>query len=191
MKTTILFALALLSSLSMASMAFAQDRPAISHDTWSSGAPMRKAILSPTAAALGSRIYVVGGATDWIGTSIANTQIYNPASNTWSSGVSLPATLQDAAAAAVNNILYVFGGQSGPVYLNTVWAYDPQTKTWSAKSPMPTARASVEAVVKNNIIYVIGGYNGLRVNNVESYNPATDTWTEEAPLLESLPQQPG
>ena len=132
----------MLLSLSMTSAAVAQDS-AVSHDTWSSGTPMRRAILSPTAAALGNRIYVVGGAIDWIGTSIANTQIYNPASNTWSGGVSLPAPLQDAAAAVVNNILYVFGGQSGhaSVYLNTVWAYDPQTKTWSPKSPMPTARA--------------------------------------------------
>jgi N-acetylneuraminic acid mutarotase len=182
MKTTILFALALLLSLSIAPMAAAQNSE-VAHDTWSSGAPMPKAVLSSTAAALGSRIFLVGGSLDWNGVGIANTEIYNPASNTWSRGVPLPTPLQSAAAATVNNILYVFGGSHGSTFLNTVWAFDPQTKMWSAKSPMPTARDSAAIVVKNNFVYVIGGWNGTRVNNVESYDPATDTWTEETPLL--------
>src|SRR5450631_3500768 len=144
--------IATLLSMSMASPAGGQDS-AVSHDTWSSGAPMRRPVVAPSAAVLGNRIYVVGGFIDWnSGAGLTDTQIYNPASSTWSRGVSLPSPLHDATAAVVNNILYVFGGMEGlSTFLNTVWAYDPQTKTWSSKSAMPTARGQGAAVVKNNI----------------------------------------
>jgi N-acetylneuraminic acid mutarotase len=176
--------IATLLSMSMASSAVAQDYPAVSHDTWSSGTPMPKAIMGATAAVLGKRIYVFGGAMDWNLTGVLDTLVYNPASNTWSKGVPLPEPIFNPSAAIVNNVLYVFGGVEGSTYLNTVWAYSPQTKTWSAKSPMPTeTQCSGAVVAKNNTIYVIGGDIGwTRLKNVDSYNPATDTWTEEAPL---------
>ncbi len=175
----------MLLSLSMTSAAVAQDYPAVSHDTWSSGTPMPKAIMGAAAAVLGKRIFLLGGAYDWNLTGVLDTLVYNPASNTWSKGVPLPAPIFNPSAAVVNNVLYVFGGVDGSTYLNTVWAYSLQTKTWSAKSPMPTERQCPGLVVaKNNTIYVIGGnIDWTRLNNVDSYNPATDTWTEEAPLL--------
>lgn len=182
MKTTFLVAVVLLLSVGTASAAVAQ-KPAVSHNTWTSGAPMPRALLAPAAAVLGGRIFVVGGAVDWNVTGTTNTLIYNPALNTWSRGVSLPTPIMGAVAAVVNNVLYVFGGEEKSVFTNAVWAFDPQTKTWSSKSPMPTAEGPGAVVVKNNIIYVIGGWNGTRVGNVQSYDPATDTWTEEAPLL--------
>jgi len=169
--------------LNVVSSAFAQDHPAVSHNTWSNGAPMPKAVLGAAAVVLGNRIVVLGGALDWNATPLTETLVYRPASNTWSWGVPLPAPIFSPAAAIVNNILYVIGGSNQSSFLNTVWAFDPQTETWSARSPMPTARNSTAAVVENNIIYVIGGWNDSRLNNVESYDPATDTWTEEAPLL--------
>jgi N-acetylneuraminic acid mutarotase len=176
----------MLLSLSMTSAAVAQDYPAVSHDTWSSGTPMPKATILPAAAVLGKRIVLVGGGIS-DGTSIADTYIYNPAANTWSKGVPLPTPTNSPAAAVVNNVLYVIGGEDDTFSTgtNAVWAFDLQTKTWSPKSPMPTARGQAAAVVeKNNIIYVIGGAIGYtRFNSVESYNPATDIWTEETPLL--------
>jgi N-acetylneuraminic acid mutarotase len=174
----------MLLSLSMVSSAVAQNYPAVSHDTWSSGTPMPKAIMGATAAVLGNRIIVFGGAMDWNLTGVLDTLVYNPASNTWSKGVPLPEPIFNPSAAVVNNVLYVFGGVEGSSYLNTVWAYSPQTKTWSAKSPVPTeTQCSGAVVAKAGTIYVIGGDIGwTRLNNVDSYNPATDTWTEEAPL---------
>jgi N-acetylneuraminic acid mutarotase len=164
--------------------------PAVTHNTWTSGAPMPTALAGSAAAVLEGQIYVVGGSNNTA--AVADTQVFDPATNVWTTGVPLPAPLSDAAAAVVNNVLYVIGGygsdaSGGSPPTNTVWAYHPKTKKWSEKAAMLTARDVAAAVVANNIIYVIGGWNGVFSGNglatVESYDPATDTWTEENPLL--------
>ena len=188
MKTT--FAWMLLSVLLLGVASFAQDQaPAVNHNTWTSGAPMPTAVVAPGGVAvLEDEIYVVGG-VNADGTTIADTQIYNPATNSWSTGVPLPTTLTDGVAAVVKNVLYVISGgdsiKAGGTQTNAVWAYSPKTKTWSSKAAIPTARQSMGVAVEKNIIYTIGGVdlNGDRLTTVESYNPATNSWTEEAPLL--------
>ena len=162
--------------------------PAVTHNIWTSAAPMPIAVVGSVAGVLGGQIYVVGGGSN--GNVVADTQIYNPTTDTWRIGAPLPAPLGDAAVAVVNGILYVIGGadnSSGTAVLNTVWAYNPRTGKWSSKATMPTARTVPVAVVENGIIYVMGGWDGNfsdgGLDTVESYNPATDTWTEESPLL--------
>lgn len=186
MKTRMLLMVVLLLSAGIASVAVAQN-PAVAHDTWTSGAPMPYAARAGAAVVVGNQIVLLCGFADLNGieVEVANTLVYNPASNTWSKGPMLPMPIGYCAAATVNNVLYVLGGfiNQGSEITNAVWAYDLQTKTWSSKSPMHNTRAAFGAVVEDNLIYVIGGYNPNRLNSVESYNPATDTWTDEAPLL--------
>ena len=188
MQTTWGVMLVVLLMMGVASVAVAQAPP-VNHNTWSSGAALPTAVVAPGGVAvLKNEIYVVGG-VNADGTTIADTQIYNPATNSWSSGVPLPTTLTDGVAAVVKNVLYVIsGGDSimvGGTQTNAVWAYSLKTKTWSAKAPIPTARQSMGVAVEKNIIYTIGGVdlNGDRLTTVESYNPETNAWTEEAPLL--------
>ena len=163
----------------------AAEGPAITHNSWSSGAPMPVALKFPAGTGvIKGKIYVVGGNT--ANAVIADNQIYDPATSSWSVGAALPSPTFASASAVVHNILYVMGGlTAGIQYTNAVWAYDPKTNTWSAKSAMPTARASTGATVEKNVIYVIGGNgtDGTRLTTVESYNPATNSWTEESPLL--------
>jgi len=185
MKTKFRLLLAALALIGTASLAKAQS-PEVTHNTWTSGAPLATAVASPAAAVLKDEIYVVGGGN---GTeAVADVQIYNPATNAWSSGPSYPVAISEQSAAVVKNVLYVFGGNAGGgTPSNAVWAYNPKTKAWTGQAAMPTARFSTTAVVENNIIYVIGGAvsDSDFVATVESYNPATNTWTEEAPLLGS------
>jgi N-acetylneuraminic acid mutarotase len=162
------------------------EAPAVTHNTWTSGAALPTPLAFSTAAVLKNEIYVVGGNN---GTANVNdVQIYNPVTNTWSTGPSYRTAIGSASSAVVKNVLYVFGGTSDEVSpTNAVWAYNPTTKVWNAAAAMPTARWSTAAVVEKNIIYVIGGAvnasgNGF-IATVESYNPATNTWTEEAPML--------
>jgi len=156
------------------------------HDSWSSGAPIPTAVAYSTAAAVSGRIYVVGG-VNAAGTIVANTQIYNPATNTWSTGGSLPTATANASSAVVNNVLYVFGGFSaGPVASSAVWEYNVTSKTWTAKAAMPTARWGAIAVVEKGLVYVAGGSvdnsGHGNVGTLESYSAATNTWSTEASM---------
>ncbi|HLW83857.1 MAG TPA: kelch repeat-containing protein [Candidatus Sulfotelmatobacter sp.] len=165
--------------------AVGEQVPAVSHNTWTSGAPIPTPVVAAASAVLKAEIYVVGGENS-ASTIVADTQIYNPITNSWSAGASLPTAVEGASAAVFNNILYVFGGTSdGGTASNAVWAYNPKTKSWSAKSAMPTARYDTAAVVENKIIYLIGGEVNSSdfVATVESYDPATNAWAEEAPML--------
>jgi hypothetical protein len=180
------FALAaLFLSVGLTSVCVAQA-PAVTHNTWTDGAPIPTPVSFAAAAVLKGEIYLVGGYdVDDYSEAVADTQIYDPVTNTWSSGTPLPTVTAQAVAAVVGNVLYVFGGTNngGVSVSSAVWAYNPKTKAWSSKAAMPTARCSIAATVENNVIYVIGGYNGSRLATVEGYNPATNTWTEEAPML--------
>jgi N-acetylneuraminic acid mutarotase len=193
MKTA--FRLALLPLLlltRMAPLVDAQDlAPAVTHNTWTSGAATPIPVSSSTAAVIANNIYVVGG-NDAAGTTasgiVADVQIYNATTNAWSAGVPFPTGIEWPSSAVVKSVLYVFGGTTdGSTATNAVWAYSPKTKTWTGKAAMPTARWGSQAVVEKttNIIYVIGGYggNGDYVAAVESYNPTTNAWTQQAPLL--------
>ena len=161
-------------------------RKFIVHDSWGSGKSIPTPVNYPAGtAAIGSKIYVVGGGT--ASGNIATNQVYNAASNTWTTAAPLPASTAGGSAAVVKGILYIFGGYSGTTSgtaVNAVWAYNPATNTWAPKSAMPTARGSTTAVVSGTKVYVIGG-NGstTRLNTVEAYDTAANSWTTEAPLL--------
>jgi N-acetylneuraminic acid mutarotase len=156
------------------------------HDSWSSGTVMPTARFGAFTGAIGTNIYVIGGATNSGYQVTGVNEIYNTATNKWTTGASDPNPRELGASAVVNGILYVIGGStSGSNPVNLLEAYNPVNNKWTTKSPMPTARNSMPAIVEKNIIYVIGGYDpntGVFYDNVESYNPATDTWTAEAPL---------
>jgi uncharacterized repeat protein (TIGR03803 family) len=156
------------------------------HDSWSMGKAMPTARFGAFAGAIGTNIYVVGGATN-SGYQVTNVnEIYNTLTNTWKTGAPDPTSRELGASAVVNGILYVIGGStSGSNPLTLVEAYNPVTNSWTTKASMPTARNSMPAVVDKNIIYVIGGYDPntqFFYDTVESYNTTTNTWTEEKPL---------
>ena len=157
MKTALRLLLASLLFTGTASLAEAQT-PEITHNTWTSGAPMPTALFQPVVGVLKGQIYVVGG---YNGGPLSGTQIYNPVTNAWSTGVSLPVATNGASGAVVKNIMYVIGGSNdgSQTQTNAVWAYNPKTKTWSSRAAMPTARQDAGLAVEKNIIYVIGGYN--------------------------------
>jgi len=147
----------------------------------------------PAVAVLENQIYAVGGGTPT--GQIADTQIYDPATNSWSTGAPLPVATGGGCAAVVSNVLYYIGGNNGTGWTRAVWVYkyDAKTKSWSwsAGNPIPTGGVNGGCAVADDIIYVFGGYNGGFLTSVESYNPRTGTWTEEAPMLSPEAGLPG
>jgi N-acetylneuraminic acid mutarotase len=186
MKTAFQLLLVSFVFISMASIVNAQI-PEVTHNTWTSGAPMLTPRVGAAFGVIKGKVYVVSGATN--SAVVATNEIYNIAKNTWTTGAPIPTARYVPASAVVDNVLYVIGGcnsscATGGGALNVVEAYNPATNVWSEKSPIPTVIDSVYAVVSKKIIYVVGGYvpGTGRVPTLYSYNPASDTWKQEASM---------
>lgn len=161
---------------------------------WQTAAPMATKRTEVAAAALGGKIYVVGGfekpslgnvmsfAITW------SVEVYDPTTDRWTSKAPLPVGLHHVGIGVVDGRLYVIGGygKSGLSVWNpvaTVYAYDPATDSWIERVSMPTARGALSVTEHDGKLYAIGGYD-RKANNaqVEVYDPVRNVWTTAAPL---------
>jgi N-acetylneuraminic acid mutarotase len=176
-------------------------------DTWKALAPMPTKRGSPVAAAVGGKIYVIGGASTHPGSTesavhparphraLGTVEEYDPAANTWRARSPMPTARNHAAIGVVNGKIYVIGGRVGAAFIgvasntDVVEEYDPATDQWGAiKARMPTARSAVAWGVHGGKVYVAGGeFQDDRLmaafRALEAYDPATNRWT-------ALPRMP-
>ncbi|MDE2292323.1 MAG: fibronectin type III domain-containing protein, partial [Elusimicrobia bacterium] len=142
---------------------------------------------SAGAAALGGKVYVVGGGAD-AGADTAATEVFDPVANQWTGAASMH-TARNPAVAALGGKLYALGGCGNfncTVSVSTAEAYNPETDTWTVLAPMPTSRAYLAAVAVSSRVLAIGGNTGSTAN--EAYDPATDAWSSLKPLTTALPR---
>jgi N-acetylneuraminic acid mutarotase len=175
-------------------------------DTWKALAPMPIKRGSPVAAAVGDKIYVIGGATtppgsNQISIDMAHEQVglgtvqeYDPATNTWRERSPMPTARNHMAVGVVNGKIYVIGGRVGAAFIaiatdvSAVEEYDPATDHWKVpRARMPTARSALAAGVYDGRIYVAGGefqdpHMMATFKVVEAYDPASDSWVEMPPM---------
>jgi subtilisin family serine protease len=148
------------------------------------------------AAAVGEKIYVVGGRNDRTGKVLDLLQIFDTVTKIWSYGKPLPEPVGKPAVASLGGKIYVFGGVNPErgLYkvLGTTYVYDPAQNVWSSKAVMPSPVAYGAGVkVGSDRIWVIGGYNcfgvedsiGCERNTVQEYNIKKNTW-KSMPSLE-------
>src|ERR1700692_4161153 len=145
-------------------------------DTWKALAPMPSKRGSPVAAAVGDKIYVIGGVNILPGAtetaldfktpqaSVGTVEEYDPATNTWRERSPMPTPRNHTTAAAVNGKIYVIGGRVGAAFIglasdiSVVEEYNPATDQWSGpRARMPIARSALGAAVHGGRIYVAGG----------------------------------
>jgi N-acetylneuraminic acid mutarotase len=146
-------------------------------DSWSTlGAAPGPARALMGAAALGRKIYVMGGTVDGMASRYTRLDIYDPASDSWTSGADMPYGRFSLQASAINGRVYAIGGADGPGTLKDVTAYDPQADSWSIASDMITERARFATAVTGGRIYAMGGsaifgnpHRGM--DRVERYTP--------------------
>jgi N-acetylneuraminic acid mutarotase len=169
-------------------------------DSWKALAPMPTARGSALAAAVGNKIYVIGGASVHPGAklvslsaavphrSLATNEVYDPATNKWETRSPMPTARNHAAIGMVNGKIYILGGRVGSVFVNAsatdvVEQYDPATDSWGiARARMPTARSGTAYGTYGGKIYVAGGeyLNSTVVGafrDLEAYDPARNEWT--------------
>ena len=177
-----ILALALLA----AAPVVAGEALAQSGGSWQTRAPMPTPRRLLAAAAVGGKIYTLGGCGSpcfnppFHTSTLEETrvEVYDPTSDTWAVEGVMPTILFAAAAAAPGDgRIYTFGGQ---VSGNVVQEYHPVTETWILKAPMPTPRYGLAVVAWNGRLYAVGG-NGPS-GALERYDPGTDTWISLAPM---------
>lgn len=182
-------------------------------NTWTTKAPLPTLRNTFAAAAIGGKIYAVGGqimttapvlpptVTTPVNGVYADTAIneeYDPVADTWTTKTPMPTARRYVSAGVINNKLYVLGGRgpNGAGGVRTIYAnneeYDPAANAWVTKAPMPTARRALSVAVVNGKLYAMGGRvdnliapNYATLNNEnEEYDPVANTWTTRAPMPE-------
>lgn len=173
--------------------AFAQETLPVG-GTWKTVAPAPTMRTEVVAAALGGKIYVIGGFHEpslryLTAFMISDTvEEYDPATDRWATKASLPAGVHHAGAGTVGGRLYVIGGFTRSFFsvwdpVASAYMYQPETDSWTERAPMPTPRGALAVAESGGLLYAIGGYDGSGNSAaLEVYDPATNTWKKKAPL---------
>jgi N-acetylneuraminic acid mutarotase len=152
---------------------------------WVAKAAMPTARSEVAAAAVGGKIYVIGG-FDGFGRTLPTVEIYDPATDTWQSGPALPEGRHHAVAASLGNSLYAIGGYMGLGFepKSEVFALDTQSAAWRKVAPLPSARGAMAGAALDGKIYVVAGVGpGGLANDLFVYDPAQDRWESKAAAL--------
>jgi glucose/arabinose dehydrogenase len=152
---------------------------------WSTKNALPVQLLDAGGAALGGKLYVVGGKLP--SGPQSTTYVYDPATDGWTTTASLPGpAVENPTVVALNDRLYAFGGSTAPFSgaVSNAAVFDPASGAWTALAPMPTPRGGATAQAIGNKLYVAGGMggNGQSLNTVEVYDTQTNQWTTAAPM---------
>lgn len=169
----------------VAALISAHARAAGQPVAWAALPDMPTARIYAGAAALGGRVYVLGGCVVQSGAVMAlgAVESYGPDGNAWRSHAPMPTPRSSFGTAVVDGRIFVVGGTATDTRqaLGVVEVYDPRTDSWQARAPMPTPRSQVAVVFAAGKIYAIGG-NAGHERAFEVYDPARDIWTAQPPL---------
>ena len=140
-------------------------------------------------AAIGSKIFVVGGYDSSSFIVSSSLQIFDTVTKTWTSGAALPEPLLQTSVVSIGDKLYVFGGMNAFFSaVNTTYIYDSVGNTWTTGASKVSAAAYATATVApgSHKITVSGGFScsffGCEQNAVEIYDTTTDSWTSSINL---------
>jgi N-acetylneuraminic acid mutarotase len=130
-------------------------------------------------AALGGRIYVIGGnGLADKGPDGRQVFAYDVARRKWSKRASLPVPRTNLAAVALGGKLYAFGGLDPVRATATAFVYDPARNRWTPIRPLAEALHAHTAVAFRGEVWVLGGQvkSGAATNHVWIYNTRRNRW---------------
>jgi N-acetylneuraminic acid mutarotase len=130
------------------------------------------------AAAVGSRVYVMGGALA-NGAPTAATWAYDPLTNVWSSRAPMPTARSAGMAAVAQGRIFVAGGSPAG---STFEVYDPATNQWSALPAVPTPRNHLAGGISGGRLFAAGGRPPLTLDVLEIFQIGAGTWSTGASM---------
>ncbi len=136
----------------------------------------------PAVAAVGKKVYVIGGELPGNGGDASTIQVVDLDAHTATTVGHAPSALSHAVAVNLSGQVYVFGGRSGGHALDTVYKLDPAHKTLDPVSRLPVAASDLGAAIFGDAVYLVGGEDEhqnpqttVMVARLESSQPATAT----------------
>lgn len=152
--------------------------PALAQDgAWTMKRPMSAARNEVQLAALGGKVYVIGGGI--AGNAVPQIDEYDPASDGWRARASMPKGLDHLGAAVIGGKIVTVGGFIGSPHrgaVSDVYEYDPAADSWRPLAPLKAPRGAVGVTVLDGKIHAVGGRgidNTFTVGTHEVYDPAT------------------
>lgn len=152
-------------------------------NTWEDvNAPKPTPVFGAGGAAIGKRVYVLGGIAA-NGQPSRQFEMLDLAGSTWTALSDLPTAISGHAVSAAQNKLYVFGGRVNGEISAAARVFDPGTETWADLPPMPTPRTQAAAAVINDSIYVVGGSDGQQeLTTCEVFSIRNNRWQSCSPM---------
>jgi N-acetylneuraminic acid mutarotase len=167
-------------------------------DRWQASPDMPAPRAEGVVAAVGSKVYVIGGRVratpeashfnDHVDTAV--TEVFDTATGLWSRAADAPTTRNSAASAVIDGRVYVVGGRQAhrnpdgtlrQVNVPSLEVFDPATGTWASRAPMPQAQGGLAASAHGGRLYVFGGEQWVPEQKVYAegwvYDPRTDRWS--------------
>jgi N-acetylneuraminic acid mutarotase len=168
-------------------------------DRWATVGELPEGVNHAGLAAVGGRLYLIGGFRENTFSPTGAVRIYDPAARTWRDGAPMPTARGALAVAVVGGKIHAIGGTAqrgasraphehgAPSRDNSVAThevYDPATDDWSRLAPMPTPRNHLGAAVVGGRIHAVGGrVNGdMEMTVHEVYDPGTNSWSAGPPI---------
>lgn len=153
--------------------------------TWTMHDDAPSARTEVATAAIGERLYVLGGFTGGI-TATPAMIYYDAAIDAWATAAMYPVPIHHTATASLDGKLYAFGGYNAVPFRATSasFVYDPGSDTWSPVADLPLARGAHRAVALDDGILIAGGVgpDGGYLASTVFYDPVTDQYTPRAPM---------
>lgn len=172
-------------------------------DRWTPGPALPQPRAEGVTAAVGGRIYFIGGRvpaspdaahiSQHADTSIG--EVLDVRSGQWKRIPDAPTARNSAAAAVIDNKIYVVGGRQmvaqpnggqRPVNVATLEVYDPATERWETRAPMPLAQGGLAAAAHGGKLVAFGGEQFVPERKVFGeawvYDPASDRWSALPPM---------
>ncbi|MBI3298900.1 MAG: DUF4082 domain-containing protein [Elusimicrobia bacterium] len=168
-----------------------------SADSWSTKAPLNapnSTVSSPTpganrgryqgsAAAVGGKIYMIGGWTTSPALPSDTVSVYDPALNSWSAGPTVPERSACSQAAVIGTKIYLLSACNGFAgFKRSLYIFDTVAQTWTAGPDAPRPHAGGVGTAIAGKFYVTGGQDVVVRPEVDVYDPGTNAWTTGASM---------
>ena len=149
-------------------------------EDWRQLNPMPGIRLAGAAVTIGTKIYVVGGATTQRNANAQTVYVFDLLGTPWTEKAKMPTGRTNLAAAAVDGKVCAFGGRELVITRNLTAAecYDPATDKWEAVPPLPTARSGIAGAAVGDRVVIAGGEEPQGViKRVDVYDAKAKTWS--------------